>query len=197
MEPERSSSFSKVVVGVIIGLIIVLFGAGLIGWRIGRNSSKSDAPPVTETQTVESDTTATEVDELVTYSVPSGFVKAKCGVERDVIHFIRESQLPNCESVPTESITLEIDSSDHRDCNELEGVDNVTKHVCRSIFIDNRRTLEASTSYTEVSTVLPERTVDVYYMDTGKGVVLAKYIHEEAAPNSTAFNELAYSLRVK
>lgn len=200
MEPQRDKSIGRLIIGLIIALVVLVFLAGLIGWGIGRNNNESASDisePASGNEAAEPQSAQSTVDELVTYSVPAGYSKSSCDSQRDEVYIVNGSDLPDCEAVPEESITLQIDENDNTDCDEIQDVVSVSRHVCRSVFIDGRKTLEASTTYTEVSSYMPERTIDAYYMNTGKGVVLARYIHGVDAPESTAFHDLVYSMRVK
>lgn len=194
--PTRRPRNYLVLVLIMLALLLTL--AGVIGWLIGRDDSTSDkSDQQAASSSEESQVSAGRVTDLVEFDVPGGWKQAECEGAEDVIYFVPSSQVPDCNSGPAWSITLAIDPQSRTDCNQLQNVQDVSKHICKSIFIDGRKTLEAQTVYNQDSVVLPDRTVDAYFLDTGKGVVVARYIHDGTAAYGTVFNNLVMGLRVR
>lgn len=200
MEPRNEKNVWKTT--TIVCLIVLAVVIALIaGWMIGRDDkqvdNKQSGASNTDTEVADQQTSAGRVTDLVEFDVPGGWKQAECEGAEDVIYFIPSSETPDCSSVPAWSITLAVDPQSRKDCNQLQNVQNVSKHICKSIFIDNHKTLQAQTVYNQDSSVLPNRTVDAYYIDTGKGVVVARYIHDGSADHGTTFNDLVMGLRVR
>jgi cytoskeletal protein RodZ len=199
METSPHHSSKALLLAVVSMAFIILLLVGIIGWLVGRrDTATSNQPSSSQNATPQATTTsAGRVTDLVAFDVPGGWEQQSCDNQTDVIYFVPSSESPDCSAEPQTSITLAIDPGNATDCNQLQNVQNVQKHVCRSIFIDNRKTLEAQTIYNQQSSVLPGRTVDAYFIDTGKGVVRARYIHSGNAAYGTIFNDLVKGLRVR
>lgn len=182
---------------LLIALILLVLVSGLAGWLIGRRNDNNDNSEVNDTSQAAPPTSSGRVTDLVEFDVPGGWDQESCEGHEDVVYFVPSDQAPDCSNEPQESITLAVDPQNNTDCNQLQDVQDVSKHVCRSIFIDGHKTLEATTVYNQDSDVLPNRTIDAYYLDTGEGVVVARYIHDGNAEHGTVFHDLAKGLRVR
>ena len=82
------------------------------------------------------------VDSLITYSLPDGANDVDC-------------------SAPSSSIKLSVDPGDAKDCNELQNVSEVKKHVCISLFVNDLRSLKATTEYLVSSSYGRDTTLNV------------------------------------
>lgn len=197
-EPKQAAHRNYLFVIVVMAILLLLL-AGTVGWLIGRDRG-SRSQPVQETSSDasgDSQQSSGRVTDLVAFDVPGGWKQAECEGVENVVYFVPSSTSPDCNDVPSSSISLAVDPQERTDCNQLQNVQDVSKHICKSIFIDNHKTLQAQTIYNQDSTVLPGRTVDAYYIDTGNGVVVARYIYSGSGEHGTVFNDLVMGLRVR
>lgn len=199
-EPYKKSDYLWPI--VIFCFILFAVFVGLIVW-LSRDSNdetvqNEQTEEITE-QTSESQeaTTTTQVDSLVTYTVPDGWYTRTCEGDNSTVYFVSSNTVPDCSADPNYSMSFTIDPQGRTDCSQLQNVQNVSKHSCKSIFIDDRKTLQTETVYTEESDFLPKRTLLAYFMDTGNGVVLANYIYRDEPKDATGFESLVQSIRVK
>jgi hypothetical protein len=83
------------------------------------------------------------------------------------------------------------------DCQELADVQNVRKHICKSLFIDGHKSLQASTEYSKSATYKVDTTISEYYINTGKGVVRVAYTYTSSNDYQLGFDQLATSIKVR
>lgn len=189
-----------------IGLIIValILLAGLAGWLIGRsgddsnaNQSNTSAPANSAAPVASTNTTSGDVKSLVSYSLPGGWKEDSCPGKNDVFITPPNTSM-NCNTEVQAPIAISSDSSNATDCNQLQNVQNVSKHICISEYINGHKSLKAETVYGKDSPYKKDTAINAYYIDTGKGVVKLLYIHD---PSDTqylsGFEQLAKSIQVK
>lgn len=178
-------------------MIVVALLAGLLGWWIGHRQT-STANPQTPTATGASATNyATGVKSLVTYELPDGWKEATCAAAPGTV-FVAPSPpgTVDCNSNPTAPIKIAVDPANYKDCNQLQSIQNVSKHTCISEYINGHKSLKSETRYNSASSFKQDTTVDTYYIDTGKGVVKVEYIFTNDNAYQAGWEELAKSVAV-
>lgn len=197
MNPERNNYFRVHKLWLLVAFLVI--GAGLVGWWLGRSDSQPSSSPESSTQpaaeTEDSDG-STDVKSIVRYSLPDGWKENSCEGSNNV-YITPDGTNANCNTTPIAPIKLSVDSANNKDCNQLQNVSNVKRHVCVSEYISGKKALKASTTHLASSSYGQETTVDAYYIDTGKGVVKVEYIHTTNGELQAAFDELAKSVTVK
>jgi hypothetical protein len=176
---------------LIVLIFIVL--AGVIGWQIGKNSKTT---PAHGTATQTSAVTATGVKSLVSYSLPDGWKEANCPAVPDTIYITPAGTTLNCNADPSAPIKIYVDSQGATDCQQLQAVQNVKKHICSSLYINGHKSLKALTEYPQSSSHSQDTTVSDYYINTGKGVVRVEYTYTASNDYQTGFEQLANSVKV-
>jgi len=200
MDNESNNKKYVPIILVLVSVLVLILIAFLSGWVFSRNNDNAEQPtqqqPITNQQ--ETNTINTSVDQLVSYTLPSSWNTRICEGSEDKVYLVQNDTVPDCNVNPAYSLSLSVDSQSRTDCNQLQNVQNVSKHICKTIFIDGLKTLEAETVYNQDSDVLPGKTVRSYYMDTGKGVIIARYIYSGGnGTDGTAFNDIVQSLKLK
>lgn len=71
----------------------------------------------------------------------------------------------------------------------------VKKHVCISLFINDMRSLKATTEYLSSSPYGRETTINAYYLDTGSSVIKAEYIYTTDSKYQVGFDQLVNSIK--
>ncbi|MDB5186380.1 MAG: hypothetical protein JWL85_903 [Candidatus Saccharibacteria bacterium] len=182
---------------VAIPVIILLLLAGLAGWGLGRTNSHNDTKAQqTSNQTQPQQQTGTadvkEVKALITYTLPDGAKEGTCPSAASTVYVIPSGADLNCDANPSAPIKISVDPQGATDCNQLQNVQNVKKHICSSMAIDGHKTLKSSTEQSN------GETTDAYYIDTGKGVVKIEYIHQSSNNQyQSDFDRLANNIKVK
>lgn len=197
MNPDTDRNYIRIHRGILLAAVLIL-GAGVLGWLLGRSDNKSGAntSQATITETARNEASAGEVDALVTYELPDGWSKAACEGS-EAAYITPAGEKADCGSDPAAPIKLSVDPGDTKDCNELQNVSDVKKHVCISLYINGKRSLKASTEYLATSAYNQETTIDSYYIDTGKGVVRAEYRHGSSSELKAGFDQLVNSINTK
>lgn len=198
MNPDTDRNYIRVHRGVLLAVVLIL-AAGILGWWLGRSNNKQEASTsssATISEANRSETSAGEVDELISYRLPDGWKKSSCeGSESTYIAPANDAV--DCNSDPAAPLRLSVDSGNTKDCNQLQNVSDVKKHVCISLYINGLRSLKASTEYLASSAYKQETTIDAYYIDTGKGVIKAQYRHGLSSELRAGFDELVNSINSK
>jgi hypothetical protein len=195
MNSESDSSYIRVHKKVLTLIIVLtlIAGAGLVGWWIGR----TDPPPTSSTQSsAERSTDSTEVSELVRYELPDGWEQSACEGS-SAVYISPNGTTTDCDSSPVSPIKLSLDAADTKDCNELQNVTDVKKHICISLYINGLRSLKATTEYLETSSYKKATTIYAYYVDTGKGVVKVEYLYNSDNQFQASFDQLVNTINVK
>lgn len=119
------------------------------------------------------------------FVIPSGGSEVNCDIDNQSNNFISP-------------VKISVDGADNRDCNQLQNVQDASKHVCISEYINGLKSLKTETIYTENSSYKRDTAINAYYVNTGKGVVKIEYFH---SPNDKqyqpGFEQLAKSIKVK
>ena len=185
---------NKRILVVIIGLIVLAFGAGYLLSRQNEPEPSNTTPTVTENTT--NPTSSGSVESAVSYTLPNGMEKAMCAGD-EAVYIVPTGDPAECNQNPPAEISLSMDTGDTNDCNQLQNVSDVKKHTCISLFINGQKTLKASTEYLASSSYGKDLTINAYYLDTGDGVVKAEYAFEGDGRYQAEFDELVNSMKAK
>ncbi len=201
MEPNTKHGNNNVTKICLIVFVLALL-AGLIGWKIGSsdkqpaNNQQSNNTPVPSTPN-SNNTSQASVLSLVSYTLPDGWTESTCPSSSGASYIIPAGASLDCSANPSSPIKVSIDPGNSKDCNQLQNVQNVKKHICSSLFINDRKTLKALTEYNQESSFKKDTSLSVYYIDTGKGVVKVEYIYTSSNEYEAGFDQLAKSIQVK
>ncbi len=183
MEPTNDNNSKNIKYIVIVVVVIIL--VGLIGWALG-NSNKQSNTQTSRNNTDQTDSTSEvsdeSVDSIVSYTLPRGWEKATCDGAGVVDIAPGVANAVDCNSSPPTEVSISIDPENNKDCNQLQDVENVSKHICISEYINGKKALKAETIYNQDSSYGSPTAVNAYYIDTGKGVV--KIAYERSADNN-------------
>lgn len=200
MNPENNhSSISK---STIVGVIVLLILVALAGWYLGRSggSDNKDQPSTTASQPAEqAPTDNRDVNSLVSYMLPDGWKEATCPSAAGAVYIVPAgSTAVDCDANPSSAVKIAVDPGNSKDCNQLQNVQNVSKHVCISEYINGKKSLKAETIFNKDSSYGEERTVNAYYVDVGSAVVKLEYVHKPDSNEAQAgFEQLASSVKAK
>ena len=178
-------------------ILVLLLGAGLLGWWYGRSDTivgNNQTPNVQPT--VNNSSESAEVSELVTFTLPDGWRQNSCQ-GNGAVFVTPNGTTANCTANPISPVKIYIDPSNSKDCNQLQNVTDVKKHVCISLYINGHKSLKATTEYLATSSFKQATTINAYYIDTGKGVVKVEYTYNNDNQYQTGFDQLANSINVK
>lgn len=198
MNPEKDNKYIRLhkKTTAFFTILVLLFGAGLLGWWYGRSDSSPSPQQTANTQQTVNNTEVGEVSELVTYVLPDGWKQNKCQGS-GAVFVSPNGTTANCNSNPVSPIKISVDPSNNKDCNQLQNVTDVKKHVCISLYINGLKSLKASTEYLASSSFKQVTTINAYYIDTGKGVVKVEYMYTNDDQYQAGFDQLANSINVK
>lgn len=183
----------------IVSLIILL--ALAVGFIIGLNRNNDSA--TTPTNTAEAET-ATELENsdsnidvktLVKYTLPDGWSEATCPSSSGSVYF-RPNGAPevDCGNNPELSIKISAIGQNITECSQIQDVQEVKKHICKSLYINDLRSLVAETEYLSSSTYGRDTSVKTYYLDSGSGIVKALYVSANSGSYQPGFDELVNSI---
>lgn len=193
---QRSGRGIKIIISVLLAVIL----AGLLGWTMGSNQKKASNGQENnyEPTTTNNNTDGRDVKALVSYKLPEGWKEAGCLSAAGAVFIVpRGAGEVDCSASPSSPVKISIDSANNTDCNQLQGVQNVSKHICISEFINGRKSLKAETRYNAQSSYKRDTTIHAYYINTGKGVVKVEYVYTEDNAYQMGWEELAKSVAVK
>lgn len=188
---------------VLLGIAIIALGGVYIGWKIGRINSNKPVPNVSNvssnipTNSQVTPSTSKDVRSLVSYTLPDGWKVGDCPNTSDRVFIIPAGASLNCNSNPSAPIKISIDPGDTKDCQQLANVQNVKKHICSSLFINDRKSLKSLTEYLKSASYSSDTTISEYYIDTGKGVIKVEYQYTSSNEYQIGFDQLVNSIKVK
>lgn len=198
MSPKHKRKYVRVrKITLLVAILIV--GAGLLGWQLGHSDkSPTSQPNNTNQATTVNNANTAGVKSLVSYVLPDGWKEASCpGVSEAVYIVPNGSSGVDCNANPSTPVKISIDPGNNIDCNQLQNVQDVKKHICISLYINGHKSLKASTEYLASSSYKKATTMNAYYIDTGKGVIKAEYIYNSDNQFQAGFDQLANSIKVK
>jgi hypothetical protein len=188
---------------LVVIVVVLLIAAGLTGWWFGRshNTSNNKQTDQAQSDNKKSDNVSSnnDVKALVSYVLPDGWKASTCAASAGSVFVVpKGTGNVNCNSTPSSPIKISVDPANNKDCNQLQNVQNVSKHICSSEFINGHKSLRAETVYNKDSSYKKDTTINAYYIDTGKGVIKLEYIHEPTnSENLIGFEQLAKSVQTK
>jgi hypothetical protein len=193
--PRQQKKVIQVVV-LILGLVII---AGLIGWKLGRSDDKQTANQQPTNSATSSTTPASnsDVKSLVSYSLPDGWKEGTCPDAAGKLFIVPNGALLQCSSNPVAPVKMYVDANNTTDCQQLQNVQNVRKHICKSVFINGHKSLQSSTEYPKSATYPEDTTISDYFIDTGKGVIAVEYTYTSSNNYQLGFDQLANSVKPK
>lgn len=165
--------------------------AGTLGWWQGKSK---DAPIKSANGTTSSET---EVNSIVSYTLPDGWKEASCANQASTVFVVPTGSALQCDTDSISPIKISVDPQNTTDCQELSNVQNVRKHICKSLFIGGHKTLQASTEYPKSSSYPVDTTISDYYIDTNKGVIRIQYTYTSGNDYQMGFDQLANSVRIR
>lgn len=192
---QQSRNGKKIFMSVVLAVIL----AGLLGWTMGSNQNKANNnQPNTSEPTATQNTDGPDVKSIVSYELPDGWKEASCPSAPGAVLVVpRGAGEVDCNASPSSPVKISVDSANNTDCNQLQGVQNVSKHICISEFINGKKSLKAETRYNAQSSYKRDTTIHAYYINTGKGVVKVEYVYNEDNAHQMGWEELAKSVAVK
>ncbi len=199
MKPDNNHQYIRVNKLVLLVAILIL-GAGVLGWRLGHsNTSSTSQPDNTSQPTSVNNANTAGVRSLVSYVLPDGWKEASCTAMAGSVYMVPAgTSNADCSANPSSPVKISVDSGNNTDCNQLQNVQNVSKHICISVYINGHKSLRAETIYNQDSSYKKPTTINAYYINTSKGVVRVEYIHDPKDNGYQAgFDQLANSVRVK
>lgn len=198
MKPDDDRKYIRINKLVLLA-VILLAAAVALGWRLGNKSSDSNTKVNNTNQatTVDNANTAA-VKSVVTYALPDGWKEASCPAAQGTVYVLPNgSSGVDCGANPSSPVKISIDPGNNTDCNQLQNVQNVKKHVCISLYINGHKTLKATTEFLASSSYKQATTIHAYYVNTGKGIIKVEYIYSSDNGFQAGFDELANSIKVK
>lgn len=192
MNPENNSQGRAM--KLVLGAVLLIGAVGFLGWTLGRKDTSSQNPPSSVSDQRPAPA-AGDLSATASYRMPDGWREADCPNAPDISYVIPAGgDSLDCSKDPSSPIRISLDSGNTKDCNELQGANQVRKHVCISQFINGNKSLKASTEYLASSSYGRELTIDAYYIDTGKGVVKLEHIYPGNDGFTSGFDSLANSV---
>ncbi len=185
---------------LVLLVAVLILGAGVLGWRLGySNTSSTSQPDNTNQPTTVNNADNAGVKSLVSYILPDGWNEASCpGMTGSVYVVPAGASNADCDANPSSAIKISVDPANNTDCNQLQNVQNVSKHICISEYINSNKTLKAETIYNQASSYKKPTTINAYYINTGKGVIKVEYVHGlDDNGYQAGFDQLAKSVQVK
>lgn len=180
----------------VLGLVLLVLMAGILGWWLGRSDTPTTTPANNTQSTIENSDSKAAVNELVTYVLPDGWKEVSCA-GNGAVFVAPNGTNANCDASPVTPVKLSVDAGNNKDCNQLQNISDVKKHVCISLYINGHESLKASTEYLASSSYKQATSINAYYIDTGKGVVKVEYIFNTNDQFQAGFDQLASSVNTK
>lgn len=185
---------------LLIRVMLLLIAAIIFGWAIGRyqNSRKTPTDNQTVNQSASNTSDSANIKSIVKYHLPDGWKESSCQSAPGAIFVIPSGAGEvDCSSSPSSPIKMSIDPANNTDCNQLQNVQNVSKHICISEYINGKKSLRAETHYNSQSAYRKDITILAYYINTGKGVAKIEYSYTSHNAYQVGWEELAKSVSVK
>ena len=193
---HKSTQVHKTVFVLLILALIV--GAGLLGWWLGQPNTTSNSQSSNNQASNVNNSNTASVKSLVSYVLPDGWKEASCPSVAGAVYILPNgSSGLNCNDNPSSPVKISVDPGNDTDCNQLQNVQNVKKHICISLYINGHKSLKSSTEYLPSSSYNQTTTVNAYYVNTGKGVIELQYVFNGDNQYQVGFDQLANSINVK
>ena len=135
---------------------------------------------------------------MVKYTLPDGWEESTCPSSSGSVYF-RPNGAPevDCGNNPDLIIKLSTSGQNITECSQIQDVKEVRKHICKSLYTNNLRSLVAETEYLSSSIYGRGTSVKTYYLDSGSGIVQAVYISADTNSYQPGFDELVNSISAK
>ncbi|MEO6761135.1 MAG: hypothetical protein ABI220_02015 [Candidatus Saccharimonadales bacterium] len=185
---------------LVIAVLVIVVLAGGIGWQLGHSGKTSAPSPAISpaiTGNESSSTGSKNVNKLASYSLPDGWKQSTCQNATGEIFIDPDGTSADCNTNPVTPIKLYIDPQNTTDCQQLNGITNVRKHTCKSLYIGGQKSLQALTEYPASASYPVNTTISDYYVNTGKGIVVVEYQYTASSQYQAGFDQLAMSLHGK
>jgi hypothetical protein len=195
MEPDNTSYFR--IHKKLLLVIVLILAAVFAGWMLGRNGESEKTAQTDQPEQSVSETDDSEgLDSKISYQLPDGWKQQSCEGS-EAVFIAPNGTSVNCEDNPASAVKLSVDSANTDDCNQLQNVSDVKKHTCISLYINDQKSLKASTEYLESSPYNQAITVESYYIDTGDGVIKAEYSYTSGNEHQRGFDQLVNSIKAQ
>lgn len=185
---------------VIFIVVLLVLLAGVFGWWIGRSNTPEKTESRSNTPTANTDSainSPSDVAAIASFTLPDGWKQERCEGSGAIFVVPNVSPSANCDSNPVSPVKVSVDPNSTDDCNQLQDVSEVKKHICKSLFINDMKSLEASTEYLASSSYGKDTTLNAYYINTGEAVVKVEYIFSGNNQYQAGFEQLAKSVNRK
>lgn len=167
----------------------------------GQNKTTNQTGDNSNTQSKNASNSASS---LISYTLPSGWTDTECIGDTNTILIIplgKQKPLDCASGVKDWPIKIYIDPGNTTDCGQFKfDQQQITGHVCKSVFIDGHKTIRAATKYNEKSSYGKLTDVLAYYINTASKVVKLEYTDNVADRGDDflgGFEELVASVKVK
>lgn len=195
MDVSPEPHYVRIKKSTLIAGLLVLLGLG-VGIAIGMRKAAPTTVSNTPVATPVTSTSATSLTSLISYKLPSGWKELACPASTDTVYIIpKDAPSVDCNANPTSAVQISVDAGNHTDCNQLQSVDNVSKHICKSEFINGMKSLKAETRYNQQSSYKKDTTVHAYYINLGEEVVLVSYTYTTENDYQTGWEDLAKTVK--
>jgi hypothetical protein len=201
VEPNANRKYLNARSVMLIVVIIVILIIALVSVLSNSNDSSTNENSTAQPSPQENDTTSVDsanVKDLVSYTLPDGWQESTCPSSPGSVFFEpNNSTKVDCDANPSAPVKMSVDPANTKDCAQLQNVQNVSKHICISEFINDNKTIKAETRYNNESAYERDVTVKAYYISTDDKVVKIEYIYENNDEFQLGFEQLAKSVRSK
>ncbi len=174
-----------------------------VGFIVGSNrNSKSEKitsnEPSTKSEQPAKNVSTGDVKEIISYQIPSGWKEATCADDNKSVYFItNDNPEVDCSAAPESQVKLSTGNENYTECSEIPEKQEVKKHICKSEFINDLRSLVAETEYLASSVYGRETSLKTYYIDSGSGIVKSEYIYSSDGSDQAGFESLVKSIKSK
>jgi uncharacterized protein YqkB len=183
-------------VNIVLAALAAIALIGYVGLRVKGSHTTSTAAKTIPTV---ANSASSSVGSLVTYTLPNGWTQLTCASSGsgDVQYIVSGGTSSECDNSGVPTIKIAVDNQSITDCSQLQNVQNVSKHTCKSLFIDGHKTLQSLTQYNQSASALKDTSVASYFLNTGKGVVSIEYTYKSDATLQPNVDQLVNSIKVK
>ena len=189
---QQNNQKQKNLKSIVISIVALIVIAGLIGWKIGHSHKNTDQAAGSQN----SSQTGT-LNSVVSYSIPSGWKESSCS-GKDGAYITPPGTSLDCTAELPAPVMIAVDGGNTTDCAQLQSVQNVSKHICKSQYIHGHKSLNSETVYNTASVYKKATSIEAYYINTGKGIVKVVYQHNTSDMAALAgFGQLAESVQTK
>lgn len=189
-------------IGIISLVVLLALAIGLIfgaNWNKNNNTNQPTNSTETVSDTEDSNSTSgKDVNSLIRYTLPNGWSESTCPSSSGSIYF-QPNGAPkvDCGNNPELSVVMSASDQNITECSQIQDVKDVKKHICKSLFINDLRSLVAETEYLSSSIYERDTSVKTYYIDSGSGIVKVQYTSASGNQYLNSFDELVNSISAK